>query len=212
MTGSMTRPNFFCLSREKVSTDHTRLFCRRTAKTLILIAGNHCPTTLETTFSSLPAPGGWIGLLPPDASKIEIIASGLRNAYDVVLNSQGDLFTCDSDAEQDAGLPWYRPPRFLHAVNGADFGWREGPEKMAQALCRLLASHRRARTIVTSRIGFGTPHPFSKTLQERHLRFGLDLRNHTQHPSETGRRRLQREKPDISLRAKHAGNRCGNSS
>ena len=96
---------------------------------LILIAGNHCPTTLETTFSSLPAPGGWIGLLPPDASKIEIIASGLRNAYDVVLNSQGDLFTCDSDAEQDAGLPWYRPPRFLHAVNGADFGWRKGPEK-----------------------------------------------------------------------------------
>ena len=96
---------------------------------LILIAGNHCPTTLETTFSSLPAPGGWIGLLPPDASKIEIIASGLRNAYDVVLNSQGDLFTCDSDAEQDAGLPWYRPPRFLHAVNGADFGWREGQEK-----------------------------------------------------------------------------------
>ncbi len=96
---------------------------------LILIAGNHCPTTLETTFSSLPAPGGWIGLLPPDASKIEIIASGLRNAYDVVFNSQGDLFTCDSDAEKDAGLPWYRPPRFLHAVNGADFGWREGPEK-----------------------------------------------------------------------------------
>ncbi|MBU63184.1 MAG: hypothetical protein CMI26_11865 [Opitutae bacterium] len=96
---------------------------------LVLIAGNHCPTTLETTFSSLPSPGGWIGLLPPDASKIEIIASGLRNAYDVVLNSQGDLFTCDSDAEQDAGLPWYRPPRFIHAVNGADFGWREGPEK-----------------------------------------------------------------------------------
>ncbi|MDE0577850.1 MAG: hypothetical protein OSB39_12955, partial [Opitutales bacterium] len=95
---------------------------------LILIAGNHCPST-RATFSSLPAPGGWIGLLPPDASKIEIIASGLRNAYDVVLNSQGDLFTCDSDAEKDAGLPWYRPPRFLHAVNGADFGWREGPEK-----------------------------------------------------------------------------------
>jgi putative heme-binding domain-containing protein len=95
---------------------------------LILIAGNHCPST-RATFSSLPAPGGWIGLLPPDASNIEIIASGLRNAYDVVLNSQGDLFTCDSDAEQDAGLPWYRPPRFLHAVNGADFGWRKGPEK-----------------------------------------------------------------------------------
>ena len=96
---------------------------------LLLIAGNQCPTTIDTSFPSLPAPGGWIGRLPPDGSKIEIIAAGLRNAYDLTLNSKGDLFTCDSDAEKNMGLPWYRPPRFLHAVNATDFGWRQGAEK-----------------------------------------------------------------------------------
>lgn len=96
---------------------------------LYLLAGKDCPTTLATEFPSLASPGGWIARFPPDASSFRIVASGMRNAYDLTLNAAGDLFTADSDTEADAGLPWYRPPRFLQVVSGADFGWRSGPEK-----------------------------------------------------------------------------------
>ena len=31
--------------------------------------------------------------------------------------------------EWDAGSPWYRPTRICHAVNGGEFGWRNGSGK-----------------------------------------------------------------------------------
>jgi putative heme-binding domain-containing protein len=55
-----------------------------------------------------------------------MIASGFRNAVDIALNREGELFSYDSDMEFDVGCPWYRPTRINHVTSGAEFGWRSG--------------------------------------------------------------------------------------
>lgn len=72
------------------------------------------------------APGGWVVSLDADGGDAELLACGLRNAYDLAWGPCGELFTYDSDMEWDRSIAWYRPPRFLHLVDGADFGWRHG--------------------------------------------------------------------------------------
>jgi len=62
----------------------------------------------------------------PMAKNWEVRNIGFRNAYDLALNADGELFTYDADMEWDMGLPWYRPTRVLHAAAGGDFGWRSG--------------------------------------------------------------------------------------
>ena len=57
---------------------------------------------------------------------VELVAGGMRNAYDMVFNKQGDLFTWDSDMEWDEGLPWFRPTRVLQLVPGGEYGSRSG--------------------------------------------------------------------------------------
>src|SRR5262249_30651220 len=51
---------------------------------------------------------------------------GYRNAYDLAFDAGGELFTVDSDMEWDVGLPWYRPVRVIHCVEGGDYGSRRG--------------------------------------------------------------------------------------
>jgi putative heme-binding domain-containing protein len=75
------------------------------------------------------APGGWLCRVSPDGEHWELVASGMRNAYDIAFNRAGEMFTYDSDMEWDVGLPWYRPTRLYHAVSGAEFGWRTGSGK-----------------------------------------------------------------------------------
>ncbi len=59
----------------------------------------------------------------PDLTKGEIIAHGLRNAYDFDFNVFGDIYTFDSDGEREITLPWYEPTRLYQLVPGADCGW-----------------------------------------------------------------------------------------
>ncbi|HEX4144769.1 MAG TPA: c-type cytochrome [Pirellulales bacterium] len=75
------------------------------------------------------APGGWIAATDPDGKNWELLTVGFRNAYDMAMNADGELMTYDADMEWDIGTPWYRPTRILHAVAGADFGWRSGTGK-----------------------------------------------------------------------------------
>ncbi|MCH2208876.1 MAG: PQQ-dependent sugar dehydrogenase [Lentisphaerales bacterium] len=75
------------------------------------------------------APGGLVLKISPDGKQKEIFASGLRNTYDIAVSPQGELFGYDSDADRDAGTPWYRPTRINHIVSGAEFGWRTGTSK-----------------------------------------------------------------------------------
>ena len=72
------------------------------------------------------APNGWIAATDPNGKEWEILTIGLRNAYDIALNADGEVFTYDSDMEPDMGMPWYQPTRILHAAVGADFGSRSG--------------------------------------------------------------------------------------
>lgn len=77
----------------------------------------------------IKAPGGTILRLDTDANSVQVVAGGMRNAYDAAFSAQGELFTYDSDMEWDVELPWYRPTRILHVVSGAEFGWRSGWSK-----------------------------------------------------------------------------------
>ena len=75
------------------------------------------------------APQGWIARTDPDGKQWELIATGMRNPFDLAFNREGELFTYDADMEWDIGAPWYRPTRILHAISGAEFGFRNGSGK-----------------------------------------------------------------------------------
>jgi putative membrane-bound dehydrogenase-like protein len=66
---------------------------------------------------------GTVIRVKPDLSGGEVVADGMRNAYDFAFNAAGDLFTFDSDNEREVSLPWYRPTRILHNLPGSDAGW-----------------------------------------------------------------------------------------
>jgi glucose/arabinose dehydrogenase len=86
--------------------------------------------------------GSWICRVSRDGRQWELVCMGMRNAYALAVDAEGELFTCDSDTEFEIGTPWYRPNRVLHCVSGADFGWRPGalktPERAADTLPRVL--------------------------------------------------------------------------
>ena len=122
------------------------------ADRLLLVAGNHTELPTDLARSRVPrvwaedqllprrddpgghalgvmAPGGWIVSVDLEGADPELLAAGMRNVYDVACGPDGALLAYDSDMEWDAGLVWYRPPRVLHLVDGADFGWRNGSGK-----------------------------------------------------------------------------------
>ncbi|MEL6713554.1 MAG: family 16 glycoside hydrolase, partial [Planctomycetota bacterium] len=74
--------------------------------------------------------GGWTATCDLDGGDWELVACGMRNAYDFAYDARGEAFAYDSDMEWDMGLPWYRAPRVLHLVPGAEFGWRRGSGKI----------------------------------------------------------------------------------
>ncbi|MEX1223489.1 MAG: HEAT repeat domain-containing protein, partial [Pirellulales bacterium] len=76
--------------------------------------------------ANLKAPGGMVIRTNLDGTKIERVAGGLRNPYDITFNSFGELFTADADMERDHGLPWYRPTRVMALQPGGEYGWRPG--------------------------------------------------------------------------------------
>jgi putative heme-binding domain-containing protein len=78
----------------------------------------------------LLAPGGVVFRTDPDGREWELYCGGLRNAYDIAFNADGELFTYDSDMERDLGSPWYRPTRIFHLVAGGEYGWRSGTGKL----------------------------------------------------------------------------------
>jgi len=75
------------------------------------------------------APGGYIARFKPDGSNWQLISHGYRNSYDIAFNSQGELFTYDSDMEWDLGTPWYRPTKIALVASGTEHGWRNGTGK-----------------------------------------------------------------------------------
>ena len=74
-------------------------------------------------------PGGFLLRSDANGEQWELVAAGMRNAYDFDFNAEGEMFTYDSDMEWDWGMPWYRPTRIYHLVSGGDYGFREGTAK-----------------------------------------------------------------------------------
>lgn len=72
------------------------------------------------------APGGMVVRTDIDGSAVQIMAGGLRNAYDLAFNRDGEMFIPDSDMESDVGTPWFRPCRLHHILPGGEYGWRSG--------------------------------------------------------------------------------------
>ena len=110
-------------------------------KWIYLIAGNATGTPADLTADhtikpkatsnyQVPKRQGWVIRFSPDGSQREMFCDGLRNAYDIAFNRQGDLFTFDSDNEGFMGLPWYRPANIYHLISGADYGWRQSPQNL----------------------------------------------------------------------------------
>lgn len=79
--------------------------------------------------ANVKAPGGWVMQLSPDGKEKEILATGTRNVYDLAVSPEGEIFSYDSDADRDAGMPFYRPTRVNHIVSGGEYGWRTGTSK-----------------------------------------------------------------------------------
>jgi len=77
----------------------------------------------EYPFSESPYCGGWVARADLDGRNLEVISIGLRNGYDLAFDARGDLFTFDSDLENDFGLPNYRPTAIRQILSGSDSGW-----------------------------------------------------------------------------------------
>ncbi len=97
-----------------------------------LICGNDTGVTESTiTSSSSPVQRPEAGVLlrfrytsDEDVVRdVEVVADGLRNAYDFDFTTAGDPITFDSDDEREVSLPWYRPTRVFRLTPGSHAGW-----------------------------------------------------------------------------------------
>lgn len=151
--GDDTYDEFTLLKRLRPGYEHSahNIIVSEDGDALYLVTGNHTPLPKgvpslqppvwaeDSLLPSMPdamghavgiqPPGGWICRISPDGEEWTLVASGLRNAVDIAINPQGELFTYDSDLEFDIGSPWYRPTRVLHVTSASEFGWRAGSAK-----------------------------------------------------------------------------------
>jgi putative heme-binding domain-containing protein len=151
--GDDTFDEFTLLKQLGVGYEHSAHSIIKTedGKGLYLVTGNHTPLPpnvpslqppvwqTDSLLAEMPdamghavgirPPGGWICRISPDGKDWTMVASGFRNAVDMAINPEGELFTYDSDLEFDIGNPWYRPTRVNHVTSGSEFGWRAGSAK-----------------------------------------------------------------------------------
>lgn len=76
--------------------------------------------------AGVKAPGGAVIRTDLEGKHVEIVAGGLRNAFDLVFHTDGSLLVHDSDMESDVGTVWYRPTSLFEIVEGGEYGWRSG--------------------------------------------------------------------------------------
>ncbi len=77
----------------------------------------------------IKAPGGTVIRLDVEGKSVELVAGGLRNAFDLTFHPSGRLYVHDSDMESDEGSPWYRPTSLYEVNEGGEYGWRSGWSK-----------------------------------------------------------------------------------
>jgi glucose/arabinose dehydrogenase len=73
------------------------------------------------------APEATLHNLNADGTDVELWSIGMRNPVSMAYNKDGELFVYDADEEPNMGFTvGYRPTDILHAISGADAGWRSG--------------------------------------------------------------------------------------
>ncbi len=99
------------------------------------------------------APGGTVVRLELATKKVQVVAGGLRNAYDLAFHPNGSLFVHDSDMEADIGAIWHRATGLFRIAEGGEYGWRSGwanwPEYYLDRLPSLATSGRGSPTGMT---------------------------------------------------------------
>jgi putative heme-binding domain-containing protein len=114
------------------------------------------------------APGGVVIRTDLNGEVVELVAGGLRNAYDLAFDRNGNLFVHDSDMESDMGTTWYRPTQLYHVTPGAEFGWRSGwakwPDYYADVLPGILDSGRGSPTGAVFYDHFAFPTKYHQSL------------------------------------------------
>ncbi|MBK7877723.1 MAG: ThuA domain-containing protein [Planctomycetes bacterium] len=95
----------------------------------VAVGDKGIPKAHGTDGSELTLRGGGVIRVRPDGSRLEVVASGLRNILDVAIDAQGELFTYDNT---DDGLGWWT--RLTHVVPGGYYGYpwdyKDHPERM----------------------------------------------------------------------------------
>jgi hypothetical protein len=79
----------------------------------------------EETSPALTERAASVFRISPDGKRWECWANGGRNPPNLGMNYLGELFSWDSDMEWHVDLPWYRPLRLNHWIQGSDQGWQE---------------------------------------------------------------------------------------
>lgn len=96
------------------------------------------------------APGGTVIRVDTNGERIQCVAGGLRNAYDLAFHPNGTLYVHDSDMEADIGTTWHRMTSLFQVVEGGEYGWRSGwanqPEYYFDRLPALLTTGRSSPT------------------------------------------------------------------
>jgi putative membrane-bound dehydrogenase-like protein len=111
----------------KTGGEHTAHALRRGPDGwLYLLCGDHAG--IDASFAGPASPirtpvAGCVVRFSPDLKQTEIVADGFRNPYGMDFNTDGELFTFDSDNERCVSLPWYEPTRFYHVIPGGSHGW-----------------------------------------------------------------------------------------
>ncbi len=118
--------------------------------------------------AGIKAPGGTVVRTDIEGKKVELVASGLRNAYDLAFHPDGGLFVHDSDMESDVGTVWYRPTSVYEISEGAEFGWRSGwaswPSYYFDRLPTMLETGRGSPTGAVVYDHFAFPHRYQGNL------------------------------------------------
>lgn len=112
------------------------------------------------------APGGYVLRTDPEGKNWELMLGGFRNQYDFDFNTDGELFTFDSDMEWDWGMPWYRPTRVIHCVTGGEYGWRSGSGKWPEYCADALPATVNIGIGSPTGVKFGTKSKFPKKYQQ----------------------------------------------
>jgi putative membrane-bound dehydrogenase-like protein len=117
------------IRKMKTGSDHmAHAILRGPDGWLYVLCGN--TSGIDQSFAQLPTSpikqpvAGCVLRFTPDLTRSEVVADGFRNAYCMDFNSDGELFTWDSDNERCLSLPWYEGTRFYHVLPGGHYGWQ----------------------------------------------------------------------------------------